>query len=64
MKTFASLREQRTTSKKIGQYIVVFRPVENGVEALIDGSVLDVYKDQNQAEKFAKEFIKQLEGLK
>lgn len=64
MKTFASLREQKTTSKKIGQYNVSFRPVKNGVEAVIDGSVLDVYKDENQAEKFVKEFIKQLEGLK
>lgn len=64
MKTFASLRNQKTTSKKIGQYTVLFRPVVNGVEAVIDGSVLDVYRDENQAEKFAKEFIRQLEGLK
>lgn len=64
MKTFASLREQKTPSKKIGQYTVMFRPVENGVEAVIDGSVLDVYRDENQAEKFAREFIKQLESLK
>ena len=64
MKSFSEVRQPKAIVKKIGQQKVSFQQTAKGVEVYIDGTSLDVYRDQQQAEKFANEFVKQLEGLK
>ena len=63
MKTLSQLRN-KTTTKKINGTVVAFKNVSNGVAVTIDGEVLDVYPNINQAEKMATEFLKQLKVYK
>lgn len=70
MKTFRSLRElagrkpsgQSVFDKKIDSVPVKITKELNGFVVYIDGDRLDSYKTQQQAEKMAKEFIKQYKG--
>lgn len=70
MKTFRSLRElagrkpsgQSVFDKKIDNVPVKITKELNGFVVYIDGDRLDSYKTQQQAEKMAKEFIKQYKG--
>jgi hypothetical protein len=70
MKTFRSLRElagrkpsnQSVFDKKIDGVPVKVTKELNGFVVYIDGDRLDSYKTQQQAEKMAKEFIKQYKG--
>lgn len=62
MKKLKELRSKSST-KKIAGYTVAFKNVSNGrVEASIDGDKLDTYANQAEAEKMAKEFLKQYKG--
>lgn len=62
MKTLKELRA-KTTSKKINGYPVTFTNAPGSkVKVTIDGEELDTYPDQAQAEKMAKEFLKQYKG--
>jgi len=69
-KTFGSIREKISTGKsgtivfdkKIDRIPVVIHKDKSGFVVYIDGDKLDAYKTQPQAEKMAKEFIKQYKG--
>lgn len=67
MKTFNKLCEQikqsvKDTTKKIGGVKVTYRSEGNGVAVYIDGDRLDVYPNQQKAERMASEFIKMYKG--
>lgn len=64
MKTFAQIRESKSTEKKIDGILVKFQPDQRGVAVYIEGDKLDVYPDMDQATKMADEFVKQLKGTK
>jgi glycine cleavage system protein P-like pyridoxal-binding family len=68
--TFAALREltgrqpsgEMVFDKKIDRVPVMIHKEKNGFVVYIDGDRLDAYKTQKEAEKMAKEFIKQYKG--
>lgn len=60
MKTFATIRLVKPIVKKIDGMKVEFQKVKAGVAVNIEGDLLDVYPNEQQATKFATEFIKQL----
>ena len=60
MKTFANIRQVKPIVKKIDGMKVEFQKVKAGVAVNIEGDLLDVYPNEQQATKFAAEFIKQL----
>ena len=72
MRTFFELRElagrkpegKIVYNKKIGKIPVKIHKERNGFVAYIDGDRLDLYKTQPEAEKAAKEFMKQYKGMK
>lgn len=70
MNTFKTLREKIGKHKsgkvvfdnKIDRVPVIIHKEVNGFVVYIDGDKLDTYKSQAEAEKMAKEFIKQYKG--
>jgi len=72
MKTFNQIREitgrkpegQQVLNKKLGRIQVQVYKERNGFVAYVDGDRLDSYKNKNEAEKAATEFVKQLKGMK
>ena len=72
MKTFLELREltgrkpegKMVFNKKISRIPVMVHKERNGFVAYVDGDRLDVYRSQREAEKAAKEFVKQYKGMK
>jgi len=70
MKTFQSLREKldrhpsgkMVFDKKIDRVPVMIHKEVGGYVVYIDGDRLDSYKTQQQAERMAKEFVKQYKG--
>ena len=72
MKTFNQIREitgrkpegQQVLNKKLGIIQVQVYKERNGFVAYVDGDRLDSYKNKNEAEKAATEFVKQLKGMK
>lgn len=65
MKYFKQIRESAKKpvfDKKIGRIPVKITQEKNMFVVYIDGDRLDAYKTQQQAEKMAKEFIKQYRG--
>jgi len=69
-KTFRSIRElagrhpagEMIFNKKINRIPVMIHKERNGFVVYIDGDRLDAYKTQREAEKMAKEFVKQYKG--
>lgn len=69
-KTFRSIRElagrhpagQMVFNKKINRIPVMIHKEKNVFVVYIDGDRLDGYKTQREAEKMAKEFVKQYKG--
>ena len=69
-KTFKSIRElagrhpagEMVFSKKINRIPVMIHKEKNVFVVYIDGDRLDGYKTQREAEKMAKEFVKQYKG--
>jgi len=69
-KKFEHIREKLSTgksgavvfNKKIDRIPVVIHKDVSGFIVYIDGDKLDAYKTQPEAEKMAKEFIKQYKG--
>lgn len=69
-KTFAQLREKvskhpsgkMTFDKKINGVPVMIHKQKNDFVVFIDGDELDRYSSQAEAEKMAKEFVKQYKG--
>lgn len=69
-KTFRQLREkldrhpsgEMVFNKKIGKIPVMIHKEKAGFVVYIDGDRLDAYKTQQEAEKMAKEFVKQYKG--
>jgi len=62
MKTLKELR-QKSMTKKMNGYPVTFTNAPGSkVKVTIDGDELDTYPNQQQAEKMAKEFLKQYKG--
>lgn len=69
-KTFKSIRElagrhptgEMIFNKKIDRIPVVIRKEKNDFVVYIDGDRLDAYKTQREAERMAKEFVKQYKG--
>ena len=64
MKSFRTLRADLEESKKMkvkGITIEIVK-VKNKFQAKIDGDVLDTYASEKEAEKMAKEFVKQYKG--
>lgn len=62
MKTLKELRSTSQT-KKINGYPVTFTNAPGGkVKVAIDGDELDTYPTQAEAEKMAKEFLRQYKG--
>ena len=62
MKTLKDLRSKSET-KKINGYPVTFTNAPGGkIKVTIDGDELDTYPTQAEAEKMAKEFMKQYKG--
>ena len=69
-KTFRQLREklgrhpsgEMVFNKKIGRMPVMIHKEKAGFVVYIDGDRLDAYKTQREAEKMAKEFVKQYKG--
>lgn len=58
-----TLKELRSNTKKINGYPVTFKNVPGGkIKVSIDGDELDTYPTQSEAEKMAKEFLKQYKG--
>ena len=51
-------------NKKISRIPVMVHKERNGFVAYVDGDRLDVYRSQREAEKAAKEFVKQYKGMK
>ncbi len=70
MKTFNQIREitgrnpegQQVLNKKLGRIQVQVYKERNGFVVYIDGDRLDAYKTQREAERMAKEFVKQYKG--
>lgn len=70
MKTFKNIRElagrkpsgKPVFDKKIGKIPVKITKEKNVFVVYIDNDRLDAYKSQKEAEKMAKEFIKQYKG--
>ena len=70
MKTFRPLKEklgrhpsgEMVFDKKIDKIPVMIHKEKSGFVVYIDGDRLDSYKTQNEAEKMAKEFVKQYKG--
>jgi len=68
--TFAELKEklgrhpsgEMVFDKKIDRIPVMIHKEKAGFVVYIDGDRLDAYKTQPQAEKMAKEFVKQYKG--
>jgi hypothetical protein len=64
MKSFKTLKASLDESKKMkvkGIAIEIVK-VENKFQAKVDGDVLDTYASEKEAEKMAKEFVKQYKG--
>jgi hypothetical protein len=69
-KTFRNMRElagrkpsgEMVFKKKISGLPVMIHKEKNGFVVYIDGDRLDDYKSQKEAEKMAKEFVKQYRG--
>lgn len=69
-KTFNQLREklgrhpsgEMVFDKKIDRIPVMIHKEKAGFVVYIDGDRLDAYKTQREAEKMAKEFVKQYKG--
>lgn len=69
-KTFRQLREklgrhpsgEMVFNKKIGKVPVMIHKEKAGFVVYIDGDRLDAYKTQREAERMAKEFVKQYKG--
>ena len=69
-KTFKDIRElagrkpsgEMVFKKKISGLPVMIHKEKNGFVVYIDGDRLDDYKSQKEAEKMAKEFVKQYKG--
>lgn len=64
MKSFKTLRADLEESKKMkvkGITIEIVK-VKNKFQAKVDGDVLDTYASEKEAEKMAKEFVKQYKG--
>ena len=69
-KTFKQLREklgrhpsgEMVFNKKIGRVPVMIHKEKAGFVVYIDGDRLDAYKTQREAERMAKEFVKQYKG--
>ncbi len=65
MKTFRQLRENKAVfNKKMGGYPVVITKMPKGFELKIDGDNVDVFKTQREAEKTAKQVLKDLGKIK
>jgi hypothetical protein len=70
MKTFKQLREvrgkmppgQHVTDMKVGKNQIMIHKDKGRFVVYIDNEKLDSYKSQQEAEKMAKEFIKQYKG--
>ena len=69
MKTFSQIREakkmpagQHVFDKKINGIAVMIHKNNGMYDTFVDGDKLDSYKTQREAEKMAKEFIKQYKG--
>ena len=70
MKTFKQLREklnrqpsgQNVFDKKIDRVPVKINKEKAGFVVYIDGDRLDAYKNQREAEKMAKQFVKTYKG--
>jgi len=64
MKSFKTLKASLEESKKMkvkGITIEIVK-VKNKFQAKVDGDVLDTYASEKEAEKMAKEFVKQYKG--
>lgn len=69
-KTFNQIREQlgkhpsgeMVFNKKIDRIPVMIHKAKAGFVVYVDGDELDTYTTQQQAEKMAKEFVKQYKG--
>jgi hypothetical protein len=69
-KTFKQIRElagrhpagQMVFNKKMGKVPVMIHKERNQFVVYIDGDRLDAYKTQREAERMAKEFVKQYKG--
>ncbi len=70
MKTFSQIREklnrqpsgQMVFNKKIDRIPVMIHKEKAGFVVYIDGDRLDAYKNQREAEKMAKQFVKTYKG--
>jgi hypothetical protein len=63
MKTLKKFKAEMAQSKKINGWPVTFTNAPGGkVKVSIDGDELDTYPSQADAEKMAKEFLKQYKG--
>ena len=64
MKSFKTLKASLEEAKKMkvkGVTIEIVK-VKNKFQAKVDGDVLDTYASEKEAEKMAKEFVKQYKG--
>ena len=65
MKTFKQLRENKSVvNKKMGGYPVVISKTPKGYELKIDGDRVDVFRSPKEAEKTAKQVLKDLGKIK
>lgn len=62
MKTLRELRKKSMTKKMNGYPVTFTNAPGSKVKVTIDGDELDTYPNQQQAEKMAKEFLKQYKG--
>lgn len=64
MKNFRNFKEslQESNKFKIGKYNVEIKKVGKMYKTMIDGEHLDNYSSEKEAEKMAKEFVKQFKG--
>jgi hypothetical protein len=63
MKTLKKFKAEMVQSKRINGWPVTFTNAPGGkVKVSIDGDELDTYPSQADAEKMAKEFLKQYKG--
>lgn len=64
MKTFSEMRqslsEKVVYNKKMGGYPVSITKVSKGFELKIDGDKVDIFKSQAEAQKTAKQVLKDL----
>lgn len=64
MKSFKTLKASLEEAKKMkvkGITIEIVK-VKNKFQAKVDGDILDTYASEKEAEKMAKEFVKQYKG--